>query len=149
MPLQVVHLSGPADQLRVKERYEEAGVPHLALEFLRDMDQAYAVADLAISRAGAATCAELAAFGVPAVFMPLRSSGRNRQICNAQAVASSGAAIVFEEDALTSGGLADCVESLFRRPETLQAMRTASCARAIPDAAEKLADLVEEVGKGK
>ena len=149
VPLQVVHLSGPTDQASVKARYDRAGVPSVVLEFLREMDQAYAVADLAITRAGAATCAELAAFGVPAILVPLPSFARNRQVLNAQATASSGAAILIEERDLTPAGLASRVESLHRNPEALRAMRTACATRSVPDAAQKLADLVEAVGQGK
>jgi UDP-N-acetylglucosamine--N-acetylmuramyl-(pentapeptide) pyrophosphoryl-undecaprenol N-acetylglucosamine transferase len=56
---QVVHLSGRADEADTRQAYEDAGIPHAVFAFLDDMGRAYSSADLAVSRAGAAACAEL------------------------------------------------------------------------------------------
>lgn len=91
------------------------------LPFCDRMADAYSAADLAVSRAGAGTLAELAACGVPAILVPLPSAADDHQSANARAVAAVGAARVRPESEL-AGLLAEVV-GLLARPEQLAAMR--------------------------
>ena len=142
--LQVVHLTGSADESLVREKYASAGVPHVVRAFLEDMGRAYHSADLAITRAGAGTCAELAACGVPALLVPLPSARRNHQMANAQDLMAKGGADVIGEKALTSEWLADYVHAALTNPGKLAGMKKALGSLPAAGAAERIADLVEE-----
>jgi len=143
VPVQVIHVSGQADAERVREAYERGGVPHRVFDFLPAIGDAYAQADLAVARAGAATCAELAVCGVPALLVPLPAARRDHQTANARALEESGGADVMLEADLTEDGL---VNYLLRRSSDtvgLDTMRAALAAVAVADGADRLADLVE------
>lgn len=144
VPLQVVHLSGLADEAAVRAAYATAGVPCAVFGFLREMGRAYAAADLAISRAGAASCAELQACGVPALLVPLPSARRDHQTHNARVTQASGAADWMPQSDLTPERLAAYIDGCRTDAAKLDAMRAAARARAMPDAAALIANVVEE-----
>ena len=110
--------------------------------FLDPLDHAYAAADLAVARAGALTCAELAAWGVPAVFVPLPTAAGQHQLHNARAAERAGVAVVVHESALGGSTLADTVEELLDAPEALARMAALQRARAHPQA---LAEVVSRI----
>lgn len=140
-PIRVLHLAGTKQEAEIRAAYQQAGVPHAVFGFLHDMGAAYAEAAAAISRAGAASCAELAVFGVPAVYIPYPYAG-NHQRLNALAMERVGAAITRAQDSLTIEGLADRLHKLLADPAALAAMRDAAQRAATPDAARRLADLL-------
>jgi UDP-N-acetylglucosamine--N-acetylmuramyl-(pentapeptide) pyrophosphoryl-undecaprenol N-acetylglucosamine transferase len=148
-PFQVVHLAGDRDAESVRSAYAAAGVPHAVFPFLKEIGKAYNAADMAISRAGAASCAELAACGVPCLLVPFPSAARDHQTANAREMARTGGADVIAQKDLTVAWLADYAEHCLTHPEKLAAMRRALKAVAVPDATAKLADLVERVGRGR
>jgi len=141
--LRVFHLTGSADEAAVREAYDRLGVNHQTRAFTLDMADLYSAADLAICRAGAATCAELALFGTPALLVPYPYAARNHQLANARAFARHNGAHLIEERDLDSGWLADYIAGMARAPERLARMRAAMRRLARADAAERLADLVE------
>ncbi len=148
--VQVVHLARPENEKEVKDRYREAGVRHLVFGFLKEIGSAYNAADLAIARAGAATCAELSVCGVPALLIPLPSARRDHQTANARALEKNGGVNVLEEKNLSEEWLADYIQECARNPEKLAIMKRALAANAVPDAAAKIADLVLNVAlRGK
>ncbi len=138
---QIIHLTGTTDENETRELYRTSGLPHLVFAFLHDMDRAFVRASLAICRAGASTCAELARYGVPALLIPYPHAASNHQLANARALEKSGAADVIEEKDLTADWLADYICRLMADPAKLQRMRAAALKRAAPDAAAALADL--------
>lgn len=97
--IRVTHQTGPADEARVRSAYERARIPAEVTAFLEDMPTAMERADLVVGRAGAITCAEIAAAGRPAVLVPALVAGAH-QTKNAAAFADAGAAVVLEETAL-------------------------------------------------
>ncbi len=141
---QVIHQTGAADEADVKARYEAAGIPARVQAFEHEMGRAFATADLVISRAGASTCFELALVGKPAFFIPLPTALRNHQHFNALSFVKAGGADEGIQDGLTPRALANYILHKMLHPEELakksQAMRNA----AMPDAAAKVADLVEQ-----
>ncbi len=147
--LQVIHLTGLADEEAVRRRYEEAGVVHAVFGFSHAMPEIYRRASLAVCRAGSSTCAELCRYGVAALLVPYPFATGQHQLANARALAAAGAAEVREEAELTADGLADYVAGAMAAPERLERLRRAARARERGDAAEALADLVERVGGGK
>ena len=113
------------------------------------MDLAYAASDLALTRAGAMTMAELTAAGVPAIVVPLPHATADHQTGNARAVASGGGAVVIRNDDLTGERLAKVAGPLLDDPERLAKMSMAMASLAFPAAARELAALVlEAAGRG-
>ena len=146
VPLRVTHLTGAADEGAVAAAYQEAGVEHVVHPFTADVAPLYAAAHLALCRSGASTCAELLAFGVPALLVPYPHATGNHQMANAQALVKLGAADVVSERNLTVAWLVDYLASCFRTPERLTRMSTAARAHGAANGAAALADLVERVG---
>jgi UDP-N-acetylglucosamine--N-acetylmuramyl-(pentapeptide) pyrophosphoryl-undecaprenol N-acetylglucosamine transferase len=108
------------------------------------MEWAYAAADIAISRCGAMTLAEIAMAGLPSILIPYPHAADGHQSANATVFEREGAAIVWEEARLWAGALSAIVRDLKGNPSALGAMADAAKALAVPDAAERLAGLIEE-----
>lgn len=142
--LQVVHLTGAADEADVRLTYAQAGVSAVVYGFLAEMGRAYQAADLAIARAGAASCAELAACAVPTLFVPLPVAPRDHQARNAEVFVRAGAGDMRRQAALTAADLVAYIEKAMAAPERLTRMMAAMRALAAPDATARLANLVEE-----
>ena len=147
--IRVLHLSGSADELFVENEYERAGVPHVVFSFLKEMGKAYNAADLAICRAGAATCMELAACGVPSLLVPLPSARRDHQAANACRMQMAGAADVVAEKDLSPESLAEYIGRARRDSGKRDEMKLALEKIASPGAAGRIANLVEQEGAGK
>ena len=120
-------------------------IPYVTLPYIDRMDLAYAAADLAITRAGAMTCAELAAVGLPAVYVPL-PIGNGEQRLNAQPVVSAGGGLLIEDADFTPGALRARVLPLIADPQRLAQMGRAASAHGVRDGAERLADMVRAAG---
>jgi UDP-N-acetylglucosamine--N-acetylmuramyl-(pentapeptide) pyrophosphoryl-undecaprenol N-acetylglucosamine transferase len=108
------------------------------------MDDLFARASLAVCRSGAGTVAELTAAGLPAVLVPLPGAPSDHQARNARTLERAGAAIVLLDAECDAARLDATVSALVAEPERLEEMSRAARALARPDAAERLADLVEE-----
>ena len=100
-----------------------------------------------IGRAGASTCCELAVAGKPSILVPLKVALDDDQGQNAKLLADAGAAEIISEDQLTPEVLAAALQRLLGSPAKLAKMAEAARSVAAPDAAEKLADLVEATAK--
>ena len=121
------------------------GVAYVTLPYIDRMDLAYAAADLAITRAGAMTCAELAAVGLPAVYVPL-PIGNGEQRLNAQPVVTAGGGLLIEDADFTAGALRAQVLPLIADPQRLAEMGRAASAHGVRDGAERLANMVRTAG---
>lgn len=124
--------------------YQDAGIEAELAPFFRDMADRLSRAHLIIGRAGASTCSELAVAGLPSLLIPLKIAMDDHQTLNAKALADAGAAAVIREDDLTVERLVEVLTPLLSSPERLAAMSAAARSVAIPDAASRLADLVEQ-----
>ena len=111
---------------------------YVALPYLDRMDLAYAAADLAIVRAGAMTCAELAAVALPAVYVPL-PIGNGEQRLNALPTVRAGGGLLVDDAAFTPQWLLASVLPLLHDPTTLAAMGAAAGAHGVRDADDVLA----------
>ena len=114
---------------------------YLAVPYIERMDLAYAAADLAIARGGAMTCAEIAAVGLPAVYVPL-PIGNGEQRRNALPVVQAGGGLLVENDAFTAEWLSANVAPLLHDGGRLAAMGAAARAHGVRDAAQTLARIV-------
>ncbi|QKJ85838.1 undecaprenyldiphospho-muramoylpentapeptide beta-N-acetylglucosaminyltransferase [Paramixta manurensis] len=125
----------------VLQAYRDVGqTQHNIVEFIDDMAAAYAWADVVVCRSGALTVSEVAAAGLPAIFVPFQHKDR-QQYWNALPLEKAGAAKIFEQPQFTAQSV---VETLTRwdRP-TLLAMAEKARAVAIPDATQRVAAVVE------
>jgi UDP-N-acetylglucosamine--N-acetylmuramyl-(pentapeptide) pyrophosphoryl-undecaprenol N-acetylglucosamine transferase len=111
------------------------------IDFIDPLADAWAIADVALARAGMMTLAELAAWGVPAVLVPLPSAAADHQTPNARAVADAGAGIHVPQRELDAERLDRELRGLLRDEPRRRAMVAALDARARPDAAHDLAQL--------
>jgi UDP-N-acetylglucosamine--N-acetylmuramyl-(pentapeptide) pyrophosphoryl-undecaprenol N-acetylglucosamine transferase len=117
------------------------GAPYVVVPYLNSMQLGYAAADLAVCRSGAMTCAELAAVGLPAIYVPL-PHGNGEQRLNAQPVVEAGGGLLVDDAALTSQRLLELAVPLLRDPVRLAAMSSAAARFGRRDADELLADMV-------
>lgn len=116
-----------------------AGLPWLKVhDYLHDMPRYLAGADLVLGRAGAMTCAELAALGKPAILVPYPFAAGDHQTANAKVHEQTGAAIRIANSELNATWLAGQLENLFGQPERLARMGHQASLLAIPDAAAKI-----------
>jgi UDP-N-acetylglucosamine--N-acetylmuramyl-(pentapeptide) pyrophosphoryl-undecaprenol N-acetylglucosamine transferase len=141
--LRIVHQTGPAARDEVASAYEAAHRPAEVLAFLDDMEARFAQADLVLCRSGATTAAELTAAGKASVLVPFALAADDHQTSNARALSSAGAARMIEEKDLTGERLATVLLELLSDPARLTAMEEAARKLARPDAAARVADLLE------
>ena len=117
--------------------HESARVRVIAYQ--QPMADAYAAADLAVARAGAMSTAELCAWGIPMVLIPLPTAAADHQTQNAAALADANAARLIVQSSLASGALARVLAEICTSPPALAAMGGAARARARVDAAQVIA----------
>ncbi len=145
--LTVHHVTGTRDHEAVREAVGDLGactLDYRCVAYDDDMTRLLAAADVAVCRAGGSTVAELAVAGLPAVLVPLPSAPGDHQRANAAALAGPGGAVVIDDAACTTEELADVLGVLVDDADGRAAMRTALAAVARPDAAERVAALLEE-----
>ncbi|MFM1943658.1 MAG: UDP-N-acetylglucosamine--N-acetylmuramyl-(pentapeptide) pyrophosphoryl-undecaprenol [Verrucomicrobiota bacterium] len=140
--LQVVHLTGVADLERVRGCYAGSGVRALVEAFSDRMPEVLGAADLAISRAGASSLAELAAARLPALLVPYPSAADNHQAANAEAFGRAGAASWREQAGLDGAAVADWVSGMLADRAGRESMRLALARRHRPDAAADIAHAI-------
>lgn len=107
--------------------------------YLSPVADAYAAADLAVARAGTMTLAELFAWHIPAVLIPLPTAAADHQTLNARTLEQAGAAIHLPQSELTGATLGATVSSLLRDTSRMRALATAAAFRARPNAAADIA----------
>ncbi len=137
--VQVLHVAGPHGEVRVSP--DAAGPPYVVLPYVDRMDLAYAAADLVVCRAGANTVTEVAAVGLPAVFVPL-PIGNGEQALNARPVVDAGGGLLVSDAALTTEWVAGTVPGLIGDRDRLDTMSRAAADTIRHDADERLAAMV-------
>jgi UDP-N-acetylglucosamine--N-acetylmuramyl-(pentapeptide) pyrophosphoryl-undecaprenol N-acetylglucosamine transferase len=144
--LQVIHLCGRLDLEFVNFRYKTINVQNRVFSFLDMMSDAYSACDLAISRAGATSIAELAFFGRPAVLVPYPNP-KVHQAENAGFMETKGAAVVVEQSHLSKDRLKGIILDFMDDKDKLNEMSKRSLALSRPDAAHRLAMEILDVVK--
>jgi UDP-N-acetylglucosamine--N-acetylmuramyl-(pentapeptide) pyrophosphoryl-undecaprenol N-acetylglucosamine transferase (EC 2.4.1.227) len=139
------HQTGKGGLETVQQAYRDAGQPqHKVTEFIDDMAEAYAWADVVVCRSGALTVSEVAAAGLPAIFVPFQHKDR-QQYWNALPLEKAGAAKIFEQPQFTAAAVADTLRDWDRN--TLLVMAEKARQVAIPDATDRVAQEVARVAK--
>lgn len=148
--LRIVHQTGELDFERVKNAYEKQGWAQEEVEvfpYIQNMPKHFAESDLIICRAGATTCAELAAAGRASIMIPLPTAADDHQRRNAEALQRIGATEMILQKDLRGQLLAGKIISFINFPERLEGMAQSIKKIAKKDAARKTADLIEEVAR--
>ncbi len=143
--IQILWQTGAEEIGSVQERVKSLPFPVRAVAYLDQMEQAYAVADLAVCRSGAMTITELTACGIPSVLVPYPYAARDHQTLNARGLVDRGAAEMIPDRDLDAGTLADHIESLLRDEPRLRRMGRNARAFSRTNAAERIVRSIEEL----
>lgn len=141
----VLHQAGIKHVATLRANYAAAGVDADVRDYIADMAAAYAWCDVAITRAGALTVAELAAAGVPSVLVPYPHAVDDHQTTNAQFLVAAGAALLVPQTSLNPQQLAAVLMNL--TPDQLASMAQQARTLAKPDATAAVAQICMELVK--
>jgi UDP-N-acetylglucosamine--N-acetylmuramyl-(pentapeptide) pyrophosphoryl-undecaprenol N-acetylglucosamine transferase len=144
--VQVLHVIGPRNADDVPA--VPAGVPYVTAPYIDRMDLAYAAADFALCRAGAMTCAELTAVGLPAAYVPL-PIGNGEQRLNAQPIVARGGGMLVSDADLTPEWIRDTLLPVLVNIDQVADMSEAAASLGRGDADRWLAEAVIEVVDGQ
>jgi UDP-N-acetylglucosamine--N-acetylmuramyl-(pentapeptide) pyrophosphoryl-undecaprenol N-acetylglucosamine transferase len=147
--IRILHQSGREDHRAMSEALASSGIEGEVVPFFEDMPAAFAQADLVVCRSGAGAVAELAAAGKPSILAPFPFAADQHQLRNAEAMARAGAARVVLDAECDGERIFREVANIAADPETLDRMGQAARALARPRAAERAADLLEELAAAK
>jgi UDP-N-acetylglucosamine--N-acetylmuramyl-(pentapeptide) pyrophosphoryl-undecaprenol N-acetylglucosamine transferase len=149
--VQVLHIIGPRNGAEApateKGAAEAGGVPYVATPYIDRMDLAYAAADFALCRAGAMTCAELTAVGLPAAYVPL-PIGNGEQRLNALPIVQRGGGMMVSDADLTPEWIRDTLLPVLVNIDQVADMSEAAASLGRGDADRWLAEAVVEVVEG-
>lgn len=137
----VRHQAGARTLGVAREAYAGHGVAAEVEAFIEDMAGAYAWADLVICRAGALTVAELAAAGLPAIFVPFAAAVDDHQTANARSMVQVGAAVIVHENELTAERLGGLLEEWLASRDALRRHAMDARRLAKPRAVEDITEL--------
>jgi UDP-N-acetylglucosamine--N-acetylmuramyl-(pentapeptide) pyrophosphoryl-undecaprenol N-acetylglucosamine transferase len=143
--LKVVQQCRIEDLDAARQAYADAGIAAELATFFDDLPRRMADAHLVVGRAGASTIFELAAIGRPALLVPLPHATDDHQTANANAFSETGAGWTISQAAFTPGDLIGRLNALLSVPHYLEQAAAAARRFGVPDAAKKLADLVEDL----
>ncbi|HEX8251100.1 MAG TPA: undecaprenyldiphospho-muramoylpentapeptide beta-N-acetylglucosaminyltransferase [Pyrinomonadaceae bacterium] len=147
--LQITHQTGEADFEKIKQGYREAGWSEAEVSaYIKNMPEHFEKNDLIICRAGATSCAELAAAGKASIMIPLPTAADDHQRKNAEALEKAGAARMILQKDLTGAGLAEQIIELIDSPAELTEMEASARKLAKQDAAQVTVNIIEDLAKG-
>ena len=153
MPFQHIHATGSYGWKWMPDLVKEKGVDLEAnkgidmREYIYNMPTLMAAADVFISRAGASSCNEIAVSGTPCVLIPSPNVTDNHQEKNARIIESRGGCVLLLEKECSGQRLYDEVSALLKDPERCSAMRKALMESSMPDSADRICDIIEELAK--
>ncbi len=146
--IRVAQQARAEDVTRVEAAYSDAGVTAEIAPFFQDIPARLSEAQLVIARAGASSVADISVIGRPAILVPFAAAAEDHQTANARMLVDSGSAIMIPEARFTPEALAEQITLVLTNPEGALQMHAAALSVAWPDAAERLAGLVEDLAKG-
>ena len=147
--LNITHQTGEGDFENIKELYNRAGFGDVAeiKPYISNMVDEFAKSDLIICRAGATSCAEIAAAGRAALLIPLPTAADDHQRKNAEALEKAGAARMILQKDLSGKSLAEKINGLINSPDKITEMESSAKKLAKADAAEVTVNLIESLVK--
>ncbi|MBM4764021.1 undecaprenyldiphospho-muramoylpentapeptide beta-N-acetylglucosaminyltransferase [Bacillus sp. B15-48] len=148
-PYQVLYVTGEVHYEEVKKEVELNGNPEnvIVKPFIHNMPEVLAGIDLTVARAGATTLAELTSLGIPSILIPSPYVTDNHQEKNALALSNQKAALLLLERDLTGPKLVEHIDSILLDNDQLEKMKSAAKSLGIPDAANRMNQLIKEIVK--
>jgi len=140
----VIHITGKRDQPWVMERYEQLALSNEVYPFYGAMDELFQKADIAITRAGANTLFELAAFGVPALVIPYPYAGGHQRY-NAQSFSEKSGLVFHDEDPEVKDWLVEHLRNAIEDPRSLAGIAKAIQGLARPKATDDLVEIARKL----
>lgn len=150
-----IHATGKFGKEIVPQLFRERGVNLVGKnnldirEYINNMDECLAAADIVICRAGAITLSELEVVGRASILIPSPNVAENHQYYNAKVLSDSGAAILIEEKNLTGDRLYNEVKNLILNPKLILDMEYNAKKLGIIDASDKIYDIIMNLGENK
>ncbi len=141
----LIYVTGDIYYENVMKELENTNEKIKIFSYLAEMPEALAAADLAVTRSGATTLAELTALGVPAILVPSPNVVANHQYYNARLLSDAGAAVLIEEKDFNRFSLQQEIDRLLTEPKKMTDMKEKSKSLGVPDAAERLYRCLQEV----
>jgi UDP-N-acetylglucosamine--N-acetylmuramyl-(pentapeptide) pyrophosphoryl-undecaprenol N-acetylglucosamine transferase len=145
--VQFLHQTGTKDYENIRSAYRKAGFRGTITPFIYQMGEAYAVADIVISRAGATTLAELTALGKPAILIPYPHAAGNHQEINGKKLLEMGAAKMIRDRELKGETLAYHIRELYANETMREEIKRNSMSVGRPEACERVVDIAESLIK--
>jgi UDP-N-acetylglucosamine--N-acetylmuramyl-(pentapeptide) pyrophosphoryl-undecaprenol N-acetylglucosamine transferase len=139
--IQFLHQTGDRDFENIRDAYRKAGVRGTVAPFIYQMAEAYAAADVVVSRAGATTLAEITALGKPAILVPYPYAAGRHQEFNALKLREMGAAFMMPDDEMRGETLAKNIRVLYENGALRAEMQRSSQGLGRPDACSKIVDI--------
>lgn len=138
--IRVVHQTGLSQMEAVRKAYEQCGIQAVVTDFIVDMAEAYAQADLIICRAGATSLAEITVAGKAAVLIPYPWAANDHQMKNALAMSDAGAAVLIPEKELSGESLFSVIDGILRDESRLRLMEKNALKTGKGEAAATIVD---------
>lgn len=132
------------DEDDLKAIYKNSPAKVIVSPFFNNMPELYQQSHLIISRAGASSISEISVVGIPSILIPLPTAADNHQSGNAQFLKQSGGSIVMEQTDFTADNLSNILEEILNHPERLEKMAESTRSQGITNAAELLANAIEQ-----
>jgi UDP-N-acetylglucosamine--N-acetylmuramyl-(pentapeptide) pyrophosphoryl-undecaprenol N-acetylglucosamine transferase len=142
--VQTLHITGRGKSVHDADGKLLDAPGYRQVEYVDGMETVYAAADLLLARSGAATVCEVAAVGVPAVFVPL-PIGNGEQALNAAGLVEAGGALIVDDKAFSAGWIRGNIIPLLQDKDRLARMAASSEHLGIRNADRRMADLILEV----
>lgn len=139
--IEVIHQTGTTEFERVSKKYEDLSINAQAVEFIDDIASSYQWADMIICRSGAMTVSEVAAAGLPAVFIPLPHAIDDHQTANAKYLTDAGAGVLLTQSNLTVESLLIAIKEI---KSSLKEMSLQAKNKAKLDATQTVANICME-----
>lgn len=143
--LRIAQQAREEDVARVQEAYDFLGMRVEVDTFLHEMPRRLSEAQLVICRSGASSVADINVVGRPAIYVPLAIAVRDEQTANARGPVEAGAAVLMPEAQFSPEALAQTITQILTQPEAATRMSVAALSVAVPDATERLVELVESL----
>ena len=145
--VRVSHQARPEDQQRVEAYYAEQNIPADVRPFFDDIPTRMSETQLVISRAGASTVADISVIGRPSILVPLAAAIRDEQSANAMGLVNAGGAELMRETDFQVNDLTVRLEAFFADPARASQMAGAALKTSVPDATQRLMDLIQTLIK--
>lgn len=141
----VSHQARDEDGERVREFYDTHGIRADVQPFFSDVPARLSEAQLVISRAGAGSVADISVIGRPSILIPYPHATEDHQTANARGLVDAQAAILIPESQLDVPTLSAQIAAVLDNPQGARLMAAAALAQGIPDATQRLADMVHDL----